>query len=330
MPIPPTNIHHDTAPYRIPSKPKIILMFWLWLLLVPLSGMAQITGTRFVNADAYSIYEGLAGNKVTQLGQDEAGYIWLATHSGLSRFDSQTFVNHKQNTLQKGTLPANEISLFLDSKTDIWLSLNDVGLARYDRQQNQFSLVPVVPNQPDGIAHPVVFALAKDSQERVWVFQFDHGISVFDPISKKFQHLLPETHDWLSSVRFFDAKTDANGQIWVATLEGKILQIDPQSMSAKTHEIAYDLSDPKTARMYAISVASDGQVYASGYQGVYRLQPREQAFKPLITHQHIETLMGERLTVRSLTADSKGNLWLATREGLILFKNNQLIPIGWL
>ena len=275
MPIPPTNIHHDTAPYRIPSKPKIILMFWLWLLLVPLSGMAQITGTRFVNADAYSIYEGLAGNKVTQLGQDEAGYIWLATHSGLSRFDSQTFVNHKQNTLQKGTLPANEISLFLDSKTDIWLSLNDVGLARYDRQQNQFSLVPVVPNQPDGIAHPVVFALAKDSQERVWVFQFDHGISVFDPISKKFQHLLPETHDWLSSVRFFDAKTDANGQIWVATLEGKILQIDPQSMSAKTHEIAYDLSDPKTARMYAISVASDGQVYASGYQGVYRLQPRE-------------------------------------------------------
>jgi len=330
MPRPSTNFYHDTAACKTTGKSFKFLIIWLCLLLAPLAAMAQITGTRFVNADAYSIYEGLAGNKVTQIGQDDAGYIWLGTHSGLSRFDSQAFINHKQNTLQKGTLPANEISLFLDTKTDIWLSLNDVGLARYDRQQNQFGLVPVVPNQADGIAHPVVFALAKDAQERVWVFQFDHGISVFDPVSKKFQHLLPETHDWLSSVRFFDAKTDANGQIWVATLEGKILQIDPQSMSAKTHDIAYDLSDPKSARMYAITVASDGQVYASGYQGVYRLQPGEQGFQPLITHQHIETLMGERLTVRSLTADSKGNLWLATREGLILFKNNQLIPIGFL
>ncbi|MDJ1139306.1 ATP-binding protein [Marinicella marina] len=291
---------------------------------------AEISSVKFVNIEVYDTYEGLAGNKVTQIEQDSDGYMWFGTHGGMSRFDSQNFVNFKQDTLAADMLPANEISLFHGTETDIWLSLNDVGLARYHRASNEFELLPVGVGISDGIEHPVVFTITADKQGQVWVFQFDHGISIYHPTSKQFKHLNLENTEWLPSVRFFDSKTDQSGDIWVATLEGHIIKINPTDLSAKTYAIEYDAADNRTARMYSLSVGKDNLIYASGYQGVYRLNPTTDAFELMISAQNIIDLMGERLTVRSLMADSNDNLWLATREGLILYRANQIVAIKFL
>ena len=65
----------------------LYMLFFSWL------SNANINNHRYVNITQYDIYEGLAGNKVTQIAQDEMGYMWFGTHSGLSRFDSQNFEN---------------------------------------------------------------------------------------------------------------------------------------------------------------------------------------------------------------------------------------------
>ncbi len=291
---------------------------------------AEPSHQKFINITTYDVYDGLAGNKVTQIEQDKTGYLWFGTHSGLSRFDSQDFVNFKQDTLAADVLPANEISSFHGTDTDIWLSLNDVGLARYQRALNQFTLIPVAEGISDGIEHPVVFAINSDQQGKIWIFQFDHGISIYDPVTDEFKHLRPADTPWLTSVRFFDSKTDDQGFIWVATLEGQILKIHPIAETAETFEIAFDTEDNKTARLYSLSIDSDNNIFVAGYQGVYRLNPLTQQFELLITAEHITTLMGEPLVIKSLTADSKGNLWLATRKGVILFNNNQIVAIKFI
>ena len=89
-----------------------VLMMRLWFLLLAFSTSAAINNDRYVNITQYDVYEGLAGNKVTQISQDDQGFMWFGTHSGLSRFDSQNFVNFKQDTLAANALPANEISFF--------------------------------------------------------------------------------------------------------------------------------------------------------------------------------------------------------------------------
>ena len=127
----------------------------VWLLILSLALSIQLQAEpnhyKFINIVNYDVYEGLAGNKVTQIEQDKTGYLWFGTHSGLSRFDSKKFVNFKQDTLAADVLPAHEISFFHGTDTDIWLSLNDVGLARYKRKQNRFSLIPVGEGITGGI-----------------------------------------------------------------------------------------------------------------------------------------------------------------------------------
>ena len=69
------------------------------------------SNVQYINTSHYDQYRGLLGEKVTQIDQDDTGYMWFATHHGLNRFDSQAFVHYKQDSLDADSLPSNKISL---------------------------------------------------------------------------------------------------------------------------------------------------------------------------------------------------------------------------
>lgn len=292
------------------------------------------SNVQYINTSHYDQYRGLLGEKVTQIDQDDTGYMWFATHHGLNRFDSQAFVHYKQDSLDADSLPSNKISLFTQTDDEMWLSLNNVGLARFNKADQQFSLVQTInpgdDNQDRGIFHSVVFALAADAKQRVWIFQFDAGISVYDPVSQSYSHLTQDNTDWLHSVRFFDAKTDQDGHIWAVTLEGLVYDIDPDSRRAEVHRIDVPDVTAKEARIYSISITNQGDKYLAAYQGVYQFDEAQNQFVQIINRSHIEQLMGESLSVRNITADSQGRLWLSTLKGLILFSQGQISEIKFL
>jgi len=65
----------------------------------------------------YDSKEGLAGSTVYYIQQDQEGFLWFGTETGLSRFDGTHFTNF---TTTDG-LPDNEIlKLFVDSKNRVW------------------------------------------------------------------------------------------------------------------------------------------------------------------------------------------------------------------
>ncbi|MGC4057427.1 MAG: two-component regulator propeller domain-containing protein [Chitinophagaceae bacterium] len=74
---------------------------------------AQTAGYRH-----FTVKDGLAGNHVYMTHQDKEGYIWIATTSGLSRFDGR----HFQNYDYENGLPDNEV-LFVtnDHANRIWI-----------------------------------------------------------------------------------------------------------------------------------------------------------------------------------------------------------------
>lgn len=290
--------------------------------------------TQFVNVIHYDQYRGLLGEKVTQIGQDHLGYLWIATHQGLNRFDSQDFLHFTQDNLDADSLPSNEISLFVQTQNEMWLSLNTLGLARYQKNSQQFSLIPQINldsvDSSRGIFQSMVFALAADQADNIWVFQFDAGISIFNQQSQDFSHLTPENTDWLQSVRFFDAKTAADGHIWAVTLEGMVYDIDPVTRQAVIHTIDVSDTNGKEARIYGIAINQDGDIYLAAYQGVYRFDPQQNSFTRLINREHFSVLMGEPLTVRSITADSANRLWLSTVKGLALLDDGLLSRIQFI
>ncbi|KAA3638173.1 MAG: response regulator [Proteobacteria bacterium] len=314
------------------------LILWTLFLLTPVSQAAEAgadnSNIQFINITHYDQYRGLLGEKVTQIDQDDSGYMWFATHHGLNRFDSQHFTHYKQDSLDADSLPSNKISLFTQTAEDMWLSLNNVGLARFNKATNQFSLIPKInledSNSDQGIFHSVVFALAADHTDHIWIFQFDAGISVYDPITQSYSHLTQDNTDWLHSVRFFDAKTAADGHIWAVTLEGLVYDIDPVTRQAEIYGIDVADTNAKEARIYSISLTADGDKYLAAYNGVYQFDTDQNQFIQIINRSHIEQLMGEPLSVRNITADNRGRLWLSTLKGLVLFTQGQLSEIKFI
>jgi len=66
-----------------------------------------------------STEQGLTGNNVYFITQDNIGYLWIATETGLSRFDGNTFKNY---TVKEG-LPGNDINMLMtDKKGRLWIS----------------------------------------------------------------------------------------------------------------------------------------------------------------------------------------------------------------
>ena len=104
-------------------------------------GVCKYTGQSFTH---YTTKEGLVSNNIQEILEDKNGIIWLGSRvverdnpdttrnrgeGGLSRFDGKTFTHFPEI---KG-LSKNEVyAIYEDSKGNIWIGANGVGLYRYD------------------------------------------------------------------------------------------------------------------------------------------------------------------------------------------------------
>ncbi len=86
-----------------------------FIALLLLAGVAHGREYRYLN---FSTKDGLAGDNIYSMVQDLDGFIWVATETGLSRFDGTSFKNYTA----KDGLPTSEIIfLFLDKRGRIWI-----------------------------------------------------------------------------------------------------------------------------------------------------------------------------------------------------------------
>jgi ligand-binding sensor domain-containing protein/anti-sigma regulatory factor (Ser/Thr protein kinase) len=83
----------------------------------------------------YTIEQGLPGNNLHCLVQDDRGFIWIGTENGLVRFDGSSF---RQYRMSDG-LPDNEIvSLKTDAAGRLWALTYQGGLSFYDPLRDHF------------------------------------------------------------------------------------------------------------------------------------------------------------------------------------------------
>ena len=76
----------------------------------------------------YTIADGLAGDEIHAVLQDSRGFLWIATDSGLSRFDGTRFVEYDP----RQGLPSPNITALLEDASGALLAGTTGGLARLD------------------------------------------------------------------------------------------------------------------------------------------------------------------------------------------------------
>jgi signal transduction histidine kinase/ligand-binding sensor domain-containing protein/CheY-like chemotaxis protein len=265
--------------------------------------------------------DGLSQSTVNDILQDSKGYLWLATESGLDRYDGYSIREYRRERGNIHALASDYIwSIAEDAAGNLWLATNGGGVARWDRRTEQFQQFRHDPHNPHTLASDAIRSLLIDAQGRIWAGTLASGLDVLDPNTgdvRHYRHRDGDPHS-LAADAVGALYADHNGRVWVGT-DGGLGRFDAASdgfVNFSGTASGETLSDP---RVRAIREDHAGALWVGTYRGgLYRLdlaQDRLTAFHHDATAAH--SLSNDR--VLGILEDSAQRLWVATADGLNLF-----------
>lgn len=147
------------------------LLFWLLLatLLAGASAPARAATERWrgLSETLFRHYTASEVANANAMAQDGRGFIWVATQSGLTRWDGYRFRRYAAEQGKPGALPdALDECLFVDARGQLWIGTNSGGLVRYDPEHDNFI---AVGGGPQGLSSQHISALAGDATGGLWV-----------------------------------------------------------------------------------------------------------------------------------------------------------------
>ena len=163
----------------------------------------------------WGIDEGLPVNSVYALQIGPDGFLWLATHDGLVRFDGVQFRTFTVSTTP--ALPSNRIRRLWTSPNGIlWIQTDGRVLVRYQNQR--FTRM----DSTDGLPRGFAVLHQKRIDGGVAVGSAD-GLRRYDPATERFVSIAPDSiRTTALSLTYGD-----DGSLWVGTKAGALVHLAP-------------------------------------------------------------------------------------------------------
>jgi signal transduction histidine kinase/ligand-binding sensor domain-containing protein/DNA-binding response OmpR family regulator len=280
-----------------------------------------VPGARPIYFEHLTMRDGLSQGTVMSILQDSQGYLWLATESGLDRYDGYSIRAYRRERGNEQGLASDYIwTIAEDARGDLWLATVGGGVARWDRRTDTFQQFRHDPANPDSIASDAVRTLLIDAQGRIWIGTFEHGLDVLDPQTGKARHFRHSKDDprSLAADAVFALHADHAGRVWVGTDAG-LSRYDATTDDFVGYGTGANGSAFSDARIRVVREDHAGALWIGTLGGgLNRLDPdtgRITAFR------HDPDLPGSLSNdrVQAVLEDDAHRLWVATRDGLNLF-----------
>ena len=197
------------------------LLLALAALLGAAPAPAHAAPARTLRFEHLSVEQGLAQESVLSITQDGAGFLWLGSQAGLSRFDGYRVTVYRNTVGEPASLANNWVRvLHVDPAGRLWVG-TDGGLDRFEPDTQRFThFAPPEPaKRGNGNRH--VRAIADDGARGLWIASGD-GLQHFDPASGAFTVY---HHDGAKPASLADDQVnalavDAGGTVWIGTPTG--------------------------------------------------------------------------------------------------------------
>lgn len=306
------------------------------LLLFILLFIAFITSISSVKAQLYDLVildneSGIIGIQVNDITQDSEGYIWVATRSGVSRYDGKNFVNYVR---KDGLAESNCTTIFCDNENRIWVGHQTAGISIiYSDSIQHISEKNVLVNNEvhdifqdnegkiwvatfggvsifdgstwttltikDGLVSNNSQAISQDDKNQIWIGTFGSGLSVINGSDTRHLHLGNGlVNNYVTSLHF------ANGKMMVGTLGGLSIWKDDAFKNTSAKD---GLSNSQVNK---VATSSNGDVWLATYNGLNRVRNSN-----LLRLSEENGLPNNE--VLSVFVDSEENTWFGTKKGLV-------------
>jgi signal transduction histidine kinase/ligand-binding sensor domain-containing protein len=167
-----------------------------------------------------STADGLSETRVSQIVQDDRGFMWFGTQYGINRYDGYEFKVFVHEPGRVNSLAGAYIySLFKDRSGMLWIGCNRV-LDRFDPRTETFTHYRVETDELANLGSTVVH-ISQDRSGLLWLAT-GTGLHQLDPDTGKITHYRHSANDplGLSTNDITWSGEDRNGDFWVGTADG--------------------------------------------------------------------------------------------------------------
>ncbi len=269
-----------------------------------------------LRTEFYSVDEGLPDRQVNSIIQDEAGFLWLGTPNGLSRFDGYEFLTFNDHPDNIYSISRSDVGrLFLDKHGNLVITYQNVPylfdiLNPHDQRSFQVNVLEEIGKEGHPRALHVsregeIFLLSSTEEHGVFLYHYDSKTNEFQLV---FQHKeLQDLGATFNFVQLADSTfllNDNNNGLRHFSREGALLnQLTEEVLGSFPQPVPY----PATVNFMHRDV--NGVVWMA------------LANTPAVLRYHPETGMIERVkglpprgSYQEIWEDRTGNLLLADSE----------------
>jgi signal transduction histidine kinase/ligand-binding sensor domain-containing protein/DNA-binding response OmpR family regulator len=285
----------------------------------------SVQGQR-INFEHYNDGDGLSYNSVRHIVQDEKGFLWLGTFSGLSRFDGYQFKSYTTSSEEKTINNDDITALELDTSSNkLWIGTRN-GLTVLELDTHKFTTFLPDEKILKGLEDAEIRGLYVDKWDRVWVGTREKGVSIFYPKEERFEKVDIDGFEYVKEI--FE---DKNGNIWIGSLDGGIAKITLDNDGELSEITLYDLLIPNANKKnpYINFIYEDfkSDIFIGTREGLYKLDTSTNTFKNLyIKDDAVRNSLGPYFI--SVARAPDGKYWIGTLGGILVCNQFEDIEKG--
>ena len=289
----------------------------------------------------FSLKDGLPETNIFSMAQDETGFIWLGTPSGLVRYDGYEFRRYSNDANSQYPLVFSDAGqIFIDSKGRYWIGSWGEGLAVYNKKMQllgkyakndlinsssgtTYSNSIIEARNNSYIMSNRIQTFFEDSDGDIWVGTSGGGLALFIPETNSFKsYLTDETkHDSISHNRVWCIVESQPGILWVATSKGL------NKLNKKTETFTrfyHEPSNPTSLRNSLITtlhvvknIDTNNTLWIGTETGLGIFDTQTEKFTSINPKNTSITNF-----ITRIRQDKNNNLWIGTQKGLYKYDLN--------
>ena len=266
--------------------------------------------------------------------EDTYGTFWIHTMEGtLFPYDRQrNSLNwfHNKPGDADCVFKTNIQVAWADQEGVLWVCCGNQGIYKCVQRSREFNFTSMEPYIHSGT--PDIRSLFQDPAGNVWVSSKAGDVRIFDKNMNSRGVLcrngsLKSTSD--INLAVYEIMMDRKGRIWLATKGQGLVMLKPENKDYSKFEIRfftnnkdnkYSLSNNK---LYDLYEDKNGKIWIASYDGgVMLLDESGDDFRFLHAGNDMSGYPIESCSrVRSIEGDKKGNIWVGTTNGFIVFSD---------
>jgi signal transduction histidine kinase/ligand-binding sensor domain-containing protein len=253
-----------------------------------------------------STSNGLSQTRVSQIVQDDRGFIWFGTQYGLDRYDGYEFKVFVHEPGRVNSLAGAYVySLFKDRSGMLWIGCNRT-LDRFDPRTETFTHYGVETDELANLGSTVVH-ISQDSSGLLWLATAT-GLHQLDPNTGRIVHFRhsADSPGGLSTNDITWSGEDRNGDFWVGTADG----LDKFDRATGKVQLHIPIPDPIQVAFFEDRFGTFWIYHEFGTG----LAIYDRASNTLTKYSFYgqEPSAGADTGVKGMIEDRNGNLWLGS------------------